>query len=472
MRRPSFAAPVLLPVLLAVWLPVLLVVDAQSGAGASAQPAGPSRPGAFAGGVPTGPVTAEPLSLTLQAAVARGLEQNLGIIQLEEQVDDARGARLRSLRDLLPRVDARAADTRQTTNLAAFGFDRSAFPGLPSIVGPYTIFDARIYGSQPLLDLGAVNDVRSQTFALNAARLDSQDAREVVTFLVSELYLHAVATASRIDAARSQVATAEALLALARSQRDAGVTTGIDVLRSQVQLQAERQRLVAAESDFAKQTLQLARAIGVPVGQRLVLVDRADVIPRPALTLEEALGRAAGSRADYRASLERVRAAESALRAVHADALPTLHVNADVGAIGSNPADARRTYAISGSVRLSVFDAERRGREVESASRLRQRRAEAADFAQRVEADVRTAFLDVAASEQQLTLARERVALAGQELALARTRFSAGVTTNLEVIQAQGELAVANDNEIASTYAFNVAKAALARAIGSVAGRP
>lgn len=426
----------------------------------------------FAGSAATGRVTAEPLSLTLRDALARGLEHNLGLIMLEEQVESARGARIRSLRDLMPRVDARASDTRQTTNLAAFGFDTSLFPGIPSIVGPYNIFDARVYGSQPILDLSALNDVRSSTFALSAARLDSQNARDVVAFVVTDLYLRAVSAASRIDAIRSQVATAEALLTLATNQRNAGATTGIDVLRAQVQVQAQRQRLVAAENECAKQTLQLARAIGVPVAQQIEPADRGDAVPLVAASLEDAVRRAADGRADYRASLERVHAAEANLRAASAEGLPTVHVNADVGAIGSNPGDARRTYAISGSVRLSVFDRDHKGRQVESAARLRQRRAEAADFAQKIEAEVRTAFLDVRASEQLLALATEQVSLAEQELSLARTRFSAGVTSNLEVIQAQTELAGAHDRAIAGAYAFNAAKAALARAVGAPAATP
>jgi outer membrane protein TolC len=429
--------------------------------------AGVSGQTAFSGSTPAGAVTADPLLLTMRAAVARGLEHNLGIIVLEEQVESARGARIRSLRDLMPRVDARAADTRQTTNLAAFGFDASLFPGVPPIVGPYNIFDARVFGSQPLFDLSALNDVRSSTYNLTAARLDSQNARDVVAFVVTDLYLRAAAAAARIDAIRSQVSTADALLTLATNQRNAGATTGIDVLRAHVQLQAQRQRLIAAENDYAKQTLQLVRAIGVPVAQGIELADRGEAVPLVAASLDEAVRRAVDGRADYRASLERVHAAEASLRAASTEGLPSVHVNADVGAIGPTPGDARRTYAISGSVRMSVFDRDHKGRQVESAARLRQRRAEAADFAQKIEAEVRTAFLDVGANEQQLALVTEQVSLAEQELALARTRFSAGVTSNLEVIQAQTELAGAQDRAIAGAYAFNAAKAALARAVGS-----
>lgn len=422
--------------------------------------------GALAGRLPTLQPTPGALPLSLSDAIDRGLKWNLSLIALEEQVESARGARLRSLRELMPRVDARANESRQTTNLAAFGFDSSVFPGVPAIVGPYNIFDARAYGSQSVYDRSARRDLASKTSSLNAARLDEENARDLVTLAVTNLYFQAIAGQSRIESTRSQVATAEALFNQATNLRNAGAAPGIDVVRSQVQVQAQRQRLIAAENDLAKQTVQLARTIGLATGQQIELTDRAMTLPGVPGTVDDALKRATTGRADYKASIERVHAAEAALDSTRAGAFPSVHVNGDYGAIGSNPADARRTYSMSANVRVSLFDQDRVGHQVENTAALRQRVVEAKDLEQRIEADVRTAFLDVQATEQQLAVARERVALVNQELSLARIRFTAGVTNNLEVVQAQNEVAAAADNEVAASYAFNVAKAALTRAIG------
>lgn len=447
----------------ATGLAFTLVVGSVAAVPASAQ----SQSSALSGSVPSGAVTAEPLSLSLTDAVDRGLKYNLALVALDQQVESARGARLRSLRDLLPRLDARAGETRQTTNLAAFGFDTSLFPGIPSIVGPYNIFDARVNASQAVFDLAARRDLESKTAALNAVSLDEANARDLVTFVVTNLYLQAIAGESRIQTARTQVTTAEALLTQATNLRNAGAAPGIDVVRAQVQVQAQKQRLMVAENDLAKQMLQLARAIGVPTGQRLQLADKTMETVATGVSLDEALKRAADSRSDYKASLARVRAAEATLESTRSGRIPTVHVAGDIGTIGSNPSNAKRTYAMSVGVRVPLFDQDRTGRQVENTAAVRQRQAESADLLQRIEADVRTAYLDVQSTEQQLAVARERVALANQELSLARIRFTAGVTSNLEVIQAQNEVAAAADNEVAGTFAFNLAKAALARAIGN-----
>ena len=63
-------------------------------------------------------------------------------------------------------------------------------------------------------------------------------------------------------------------------------------------------------------------------------------------------------------------------------------------------------------------------------------------------------------------MARDNLDLANQTLAQARDRFTAGVTDNIEVVQAQESVATANDTLIAALYAHNIAKVALARALG------
>ena len=108
----------------------------------------------FQRGVPAGTATAGPVSLTLADAVRRALEHNLGVILTEQRVDEAGGARWRALSELLPNANARLAATRQQVNLKAFGFPLPA--GFPSVVGPFNVYDARVYLTQSLIDLHAM----------------------------------------------------------------------------------------------------------------------------------------------------------------------------------------------------------------------------------------------------------------------------------------------------------------------------
>ena len=88
------------------------------------------------------------------------------------------------------------------------------------------------------------------------------------------------------------------------------------------------------------------------------------------------------------------------------------------------------------------------------------------DLRGRIDAEVRSAVLDLHSAADQVAVAQRNADLANQTLLQARDRFSAGVTDNIEVIQAQQLLASANENYISSLAAHNAAKIALATALG------
>jgi outer membrane protein TolC len=421
-------------------------------------------PPPFQGSVPSGDVTAEPLSLSFSDAVTRGLEHNLGVLAQEQGVRRAHGDRWEALSDLLPRVDGSVTETRQVINLAAFGF--TGVQGLPSVVGPFNVFDARVSLSQPVFDLHALHGLHAQSHAVAAARHQLQDARELVVLAVTNLYLEAVTGASRLEAARAQLQTAEALYRQATDLKAGGLVAGIDVVRAQVEQSTERQRVIAAENDLAKQKLQLARAIGLPLAQTFTLADRISEAAAVPTSVEEALTRARTSRPDLRAAQQRVEAAESTRRAEAAAAYPAVHVDANYGSLGLTPDTARPTFLVSGAVTLSLFDGERRAKVLRADAELQQRRDELADLTGRVEYDVRAGVLDVHSAGEQLEVARSGMALAAQELTQARDRFGAGVADTIEVVRAQEAVAAANERYFESLYRHGLAKVTLARAMG------
>jgi outer membrane protein TolC len=98
---------------------------------------------------------------------------------------------------------------------------------------------------------------------------------------------------------------------------------------------------------------------------------------------------------------------------------------------------------------------------------LRQNRELLDNLRGQIDQDVRNAFLDMQSAADQVEVARSSVDLANQTLIQARDRFSAGVTDNIEVVQAQQSVASANESLISSLYSYNVSKVELGRAIGN-----
>jgi outer membrane protein TolC len=418
----------------------------------------------FLRGVPKGAATTAPLELSLADAISRGLESNLGGVLEAQRIREAEASRGRALGEVLPRVSANLRESEQIVNLAAFGF--SGFPGIPPVIGPFPVFDARLAVSSPIIDLGALNSLRAGNASLRAEQASYLSTREQVVLVVANLYLVAIADSSRVQASRSEVATAETLARLAEDQRASGLVAGIEVLRQQVELASARQRLIAAEAAAEKDKLTLARAIGIPAGQPIALTDAMPFAAAPSITIEQAVEQALAEREDLRSAEARVEAAAAERRAAVGNTLPSLHLDADYGALGSNISTASNTYTVAATVRMPLFDRAANGRVEQADAVLRQREAELADLKAGVQYQLAAALLDVGAADNAVQVARDGEALARQQVEQAQDRFRAGVASSIELAQAQDALAAASDRYIGAVYSHNLAKTALARGLG------
>jgi outer membrane protein TolC len=417
------------------------------------------------GGVPAGRATSTVLPVSLSDAIARGLKQNLGILIAEQAVRSAAGARWQSLSGLLPNAAVHLGQSRQEINLEEFGFPVA--PGESPILGPFNVSAVHLSASGPIFDYSAIQRARAGSQAASAATHSFRDARDLVVFVTANLYLQAVTGASRIDAARAQLKTAQALYDRAVNQKQAGVVAGIEVLRAQVQLQSQQQRVIFYENEFAKQKLALERAVGIPLGQQVELTDPVPYAALDAMTVEEGLAQAYASREDLQGAMALAQAAQSGRQAAVGEALPSVNLAADLGKSSSAWDSLHGTYSVAASVRVPIFQGGRvRGRVLQADAQVKQQEAQVDDLRARIEYEVRSALLDVQAADQRVRVAKSAADLAGEQLTQAQDRFAAGVTSNIEVVQAQETVATATENYLSALYAHNLAKISLARAIG------
>jgi outer membrane protein TolC len=403
--------------------------------------------------------------LGLQDAIDRGLKSNLGLLVRESGSRAVQAERIRALSALIPFAAANLSETAQQISLATYGFD---FPGLPAVSGPFGYTDFRASASQTLFDMAAIKNRRAVLQNVRAVQLSSQDGRDLVVQAVAAAYLRIIADGALLDSTRAQIATAQALYERAHDQHLAGLLPAIDELRAQVELKTQQQQLLAQENQLAKDKLVLARVIGLPNGQTFQLSDAAPYTPLEGLTAEQAVRGAYESRMDYQSAVMQVRAAETARQAVIGNRYPTLSVTADYGDIGKNLGHSHGTFAVTGSLRFALFDGGRaRADLIQTEAILKQRRDELADLQGQIDFQVRTALLDLKTGADQVAVAQDNLVLATQALVQARDRFAAGVTDNVEVVQAQEAVAAANQSVVSSVYAHNLAKVSLARAVGA-----
>ena len=381
---------------------------------------------------------------------------------------EARSAQARAA--LLPNVDASLVETNQTRNLAAFGIRiQVPIPGFqfPELVGPFSTLDVRASATQSVFDISSIRRYQASRAAVSAARSDNEATRNQVTDTVARAYLAALRSRATLESVKANVAVAESLLKLVRSQKDAGTGTGIEVTRAEVQLANERQRLLVTQNEVARGDLQLLKLTGLNLGTRLELTDRLGYVPVDAITVEAARELARRSRPEMKAQQEREASARLSYSAAKLERVPSVAAFGDYGAIGTGPDHLLPTRSIGLSLRVPVFDGGRRdARRAEAASVLRQEQIRTRDLEAQIELEVRLALESLESADGQVKTASEGLRLAENELAQARRRYEAGVTTSLETTDAQARLERARENQVAALVSYNAAQIDLNTALG------
>src|SRR4029077_14355696 len=105
-----------------------------------------------------------------------------------------------------------------------FGFQFPVVPGfsIPTFVGPFSVFDARISANQSVVDFSILRRYRASQANLSAAKLDQSVAGNQVRDQVARAYLACLRADAALVATRSNVELSEAFVKLANSQKDAG----------------------------------------------------------------------------------------------------------------------------------------------------------------------------------------------------------------------------------------------------------
>jgi len=412
------------------------------------------------------------MQLSLKRAVEIALtpegSARVALAQESVQVSQIRLDQARSA--FFPNVDGTLNERSQTVNLHTFGFNFS-FPGfsIPSIVGPFSIFDARASAQVTVLDFTTIRKYRASRTGLQAAKADLDAAKDQVGEQVARAYLASLREDAALDTARANVELSQALERLAESQKEAGTGTGIEVTRAQVQLANDRQRLTVAENDRRRAILQLLRAMGLDLKMDVELTDKLSYQPVDTGAVEALLETARKGRSDLKAQQQHEQSARMNYSSVEAERLPSVSAYGDYGTIGNELIGAHPTHTIGVQLKVPLYDGGRRAsRRQESLAQVRQEEIRTRDLGLQVELDVRLALDSLRSADSQVQTAGQGLTLAQSELEQAQRRYQAGVTNSLEVTDAQTRLDRARANQIDALYNYNLSRMELATATGAI----
>ena len=453
---------------------------AGAGAAASAQAANPSSAAnSYFGSITAKPASDSVLDLTLDDAVQRGLTNNLGLKQAEDNERALHGQRSEALQQFLPTITLTGDTGVHQHNLEALGFGpgtiakfKALFPGgvIPpglSLITRDDLTEGDIHLTETLFSGPVIAGWKAAGAATKAAHFAKMTARGEVIQQVATAYLHALAAASEVENAKALLAADQVQFDNARAEHEAGTVAHLDELRAQVELQTQEQELIAAETAHEKDLILLKREIGVAPGQRIALTDQTPYSDLAEQTPAEVCALAYANRQDYQNMQNQLVEYKAVHAAYRSQRLPTLKFNSFYGVDQVNGAGSHGVFLAEGTLSVPVFrEGKLRGDTDSAAAQLAAVNASLADLRQRIEFQVRSALLDVHATSQLVAVARSNVELAARTVSDETDRVKAGVDDNLPLVTAQATLAAAQSNLVESLYQYNLSKLELARAAG------
>jgi outer membrane protein TolC len=438
-----------------------------------------TAPSRMAGpGVTVEAAQAGPLAISLDDAIALGLERNVRLAYDRANQREERGDTLSVVNALMPDLRLTGSSGTQELNLAAMGFKPSLVGKLLpagysfSTIVKVNVTQAQVSARQQLLNMTDIELYRGTKSETAVVDLNLLSSRGEVILATGIAYLQVLADQSNVANAQAQEKSSQTLYSQASDKLSAGVGIRLDALRAQVQYQQRQQETVAAQTQLAKDIIQLNRIIGLPAGQQLTLTDAVPLAEFDNFDLERAKATAYAHRKDLLSLQAQIDVARLELRAVKYQRLPTLAFNGYYGVLGETTGLYHGVFSATGSLKFPIFnEGEQRGQEEQIGAQLSSLRQRESDLRVAIDAQIRASMLDVQSSAELVKVAQSSVALAKEALSDENDRFKAGVDDNLPVVDAQASLVGAQAQLVQALYQYNVAKLQLARNTGVVETR-
>ena len=398
---------------------------------------------------------ADTVQLDLHDSVQMALENNRTIRQALTDVDTAKWSLSSARRTMGPTLNWAATALRnddQKSNILGNQYGHELQVGMP-------LYNGSVKGK-----------IKQARYGLNAQDLTLEQTKQTIRYTATAAYYQILQDRNLIDVEQESVNTLQEHLDNVNAQYRVGTVAKSDVLASQVQLANAQQALVSAQNNYDIAVSSLNNIIGLPTDTVLDIRDQLKYTKYD-LTQDDCTNYALDNRADGAAKRYAVKAAEAAVETAKAGYQPTVNavVNKAIG--GEKPFRHDHTNSDSWSAGVNaswnVFDNGQTQASVNSANMaLAKAKEAAAQTDDQIRLDVRTAYLGLQAAEKNIQTTSVAVTRAEEDYKIAQVRYSAGVGTNLDVMDANEKLTTARTNYYTAIYNYNMSKAALDKAMG------
>lgn len=324
--------------------------------------------------------------------------------------------------------------------------------------------------SQLVTDFGRTHEL-SKSSALHAQAQEQNVAtsRADVLIQVDQAYFGALKAQAVLQVAQQTVqerqVVADQITALASNQ----LKSDLDLSFAQVDLSQGQLLLIQAQNNLQASFADLSAALGYPDGRTFTLTE--EPLPgAPPSDLQQMINEAFQNRPELLAERFNVESAGSYVTAERDLFFPTISAAGVAGITPFRQAGLDNRYAAAGfNVNIPIFNGHLfSARLAEAKYRAQAEGQYLRDLQDRIARDVRTAWLSANSAFQRLSVTDQLLNQATQALNLAQARYQLGLSSIVELTQAQLNLTQAQIEQASAKYDYQVQLSLLTYQIGNL----
>lgn len=404
-------------------------------------------------------------SLTLEATIRTVLDANPSINALQEEVNQAQ-ARLSETRTYLrPVVNGTGTYTRIDPVV------KLPFNGEVLQFAPNNNYDVHVAAQYTLLDLGRTkanidlsqSRITSATDQINVTRRD-------LAFAAAQSYYSVLFAREAIKVQDAQIASLQQHQREMEKRVEGGVSTNFDVTTTKVRIAQAQNTKIDLQNQLRNQEVQLARLLHRPENVVTPVQGRFEYNPQ-AVDVNAALAKAAENRPEVKLAKDAEQTAIAQQRVVETNNRPSLNVLGQAGAkngyILPKITTMRFNTVVGAQLNVPIYDGGRnKVQRIGAASAVKGAQARIQDTQELVRADVQQAANNMQSAAERYDNSQVQITQATDALTRAKARYRYGVGNNLDVLDAETQLAQARLARLQAIYNYTLGQYQLRRATG------
>ncbi|ALW84467.1 hypothetical protein AUC43_04840 [Hymenobacter sedentarius] len=403
-------------------------------------------------------------SLTLDGTLRSVLEANPGVTSLTELANAASGRLAQTRTGFLPQITGTATYTRIDPVV------KLPFGGETLQLAPNNNYDAHITAQYLLLDFGkSAATVKVAESQVQTAQDNVNVARRDLAFNAAQVYYNILFMRESIKVQDAQIASLQAHRNEMEKRVQGGVSTRFDVTTTDVRITQAQNTKIDLQNQLRNQQVQLARLLHKPTQADIPVKGRLAFQPQ-SVNVDAELTKAYENRPEIKLARDAENTATLQQRLIERSNMPSLGVGAQVGAKNGYLPELNQIKPNTvGVVQLSVpiYDGNKnKNQRVEALANARSAVARTQDTQEQIRADVRQAANNMEFSQARYDNAERQIAQATDALTRARARYRYDVGTNLDVLDAETQLAQARLARAQAIYNYTLGQFQLKRATG------